>query len=126
MRLFATLCSLCVFGTAIHAADSLSPYTADKVPTNVVDLWKDVDARKDALETEVIKEWKEDGIVTRYVIFKIGTFKGADARLAALYTFPEGLKNGPAFVWSHGGGQRADREHGTYFAINQRSKLQNW
>lgn len=116
MRLSATLCSLCVFGTAIHAADSLSPYTADKVPTNVVDLWKDVDARKEALEIEVIKEWKEDGIVTRYVIFKVGTFKGADARLAALYTFPEGLKKGPAFVWSHGGGQRAERERGTYFA----------
>ena len=44
MRLLTTLCSLCVLGTAIHAADSLTPYSADNVPTNVIDLWKDVDA----------------------------------------------------------------------------------
>jgi hypothetical protein len=69
--------------TALHAADSLTPYTADNVPQNVVDLWKDVDARKDALETKVVKEWREDGAVCRYVIFKVGTFKGADSRIAA-------------------------------------------
>ena len=68
---------------ALHAADSLIPYTADKVPQNVVDLWKDVDARKDALETKVLKEWRENGVVCRYVIFKVGTFKGADSRIAA-------------------------------------------
>jgi hypothetical protein len=127
MRLLTTLCILWFPGTVIHAADSLAPYTADNVPTNVIDLWKDVDARKDALETEIIKEWKEDGIITRYVIFKIGTFKGADARIAALYTFPEGMKKGPAFVWSHGGGQRAEQEHGTYFAKQGYATLDiNW
>ncbi|MCX7008132.1 MAG: hypothetical protein NTY53_12940, partial [Kiritimatiellaeota bacterium] len=47
----------------LQAADSLTPYMADKVPQNVVDLWKDVDARKDALETKVVKEWREDGVV---------------------------------------------------------------
>ena len=101
---------------ALHAADSLIPYTADKVPQNVVDLWKDVDARKDALETKVLKEWRENGVVCRYVIFKVGTFKGADSRIAAFYCFPEGAKKVPAFVWAHGGGQRADRERGLYFA----------
>ena len=101
---------------ALHAADSLTPYTADNVPQNVVDLWKDVDARKDALETKVVKEWRENGMVCRYVIFKVGTFKGADSRIAAFYTFPEGAKKAPAFVWAHGGGQRADRERGLYFA----------
>ena len=100
----------------VHAADSLTPYTADNVPQNVVDLWKDVDARKDALETKVVKEWRENGMVCRYVIFKVGTFKGADSRIAAFYTFPEGAKKAPAFVWAHGGGQRADRERGRYFA----------
>ena len=101
---------------ALHAADSLIPYTTDKVPQNVVNLWKDVDARKDALETKVVKEWRENGMVCRYVIFKVGTFKGADSRIAAFYTFPEGAKKAPAFVWAHGGGQRADRERGLYFA----------
>ena len=102
--------------TALHAADSLTPYTADNVPQNVVDLWKDVDARKDALETKVLKEWRENGVVCRYVIFKVGTFKGADSRIAAFYCFPEGAKKAPAFVWAHGGGQRADWERGLYFA----------
>lgn len=109
------------------AADSLTPYSAETVPDNIIDLWKDVDARKDALETEVVKEWREDGIVCRYVIFKIGTFKGADSRIAAFYTFPEGMKRGPAFVWAHGGGQRAEREHGTYFAEQGFATLDiNW
>ncbi len=99
-----------------HAADTFVPYTAETVPKNVTDLWKDIDPRKEALETEVVEEWEEDGIICRYVIFKIGTFKGADARLAAFYTFPKGMKNGAAFVWSHGGGQRAERERGAYFA----------
>jgi hypothetical protein len=99
-----------------RAADSLTPYTADNVPHNVVDLWKDVDARKDPLETEVVKESKADGVVCRYVIFKVGTFKGADSRIAAFYTFPEGTKKSPAFAWAHSGGQRAEQERGTYFA----------
>jgi len=55
--------------------------------------------------------------VTRYVTFKVGTFKGADARIAAYYSFPDNEKQkNAAFVWSHGGGQRADRGRGVYFA----------
>lgn len=111
------LSALCAFAVqSLHATDSLTPYTADNVPQNVIALWQDVDFRKDSLDVEVIKEWREEGIVCRYVIFKVGTFKDADARCAAFYTFPEGMKKGPAFVWVHGGGQRADRERGTYFA----------
>jgi len=102
-------------GTA-PATDTFIPYNEDNVPGNVVDLWKDVDARKDALETEIVKEWVEDGVVCRYVIFKVGTFKGADSRIAAFYTFPEGAEKLPAIVWAHGGGQRAELEHGKYFA----------
>ena len=97
-------------------ADTFVPYTADTVPNNVVALWKVVDARKDALETEIVKEWSEDGVVCRYVIFKVGTFKGADSRIAAFYTFPEGARKAAAIVWAHGGGQRAELEHGKYFA----------
>ena len=81
-----------------------------------MDLWKDVDARNDALETKVVKEWREDGVVCRYVIFKVGTFKGADSRIAAFYCYPEGAKKAPAFVYAHGGGQRPDWERGLYFA----------
>ena len=88
---------------------------------------EDVDFHRDSLDTEVIKEWKEDGIVCRYVIFKVGTFKGADSKCAAFYTFPEGMKSGPAFVWAHGGGQRADRVRGTYFAKQGYASIDiNW
>lgn len=101
---------------SLAAADSITPYTDGSVPQNAIHLWKDVDFRKDPLDIEVVKEWREDGVVCRYVIFTVGTFKGAKSRCAAFYTFPEGLKKGPAFVWAHGGGQRAERQRGTYFA----------
>lgn len=98
------------------AEETFKPYNSDNVPRNVIDLWKDLDPQKDQLETKVIKEWDEDGIICRYVIFKVGTFKGKESRVAAFYTFPKGMKNGPAFVWAHGGGQRAERRRGSYFA----------
>jgi dienelactone hydrolase len=107
-----------VMGLSIHAraADTFTPYKAAQVPQTVTDLWKDYDPCKEALEVKIVKEWKESGMVCRYVTFKIGTFKGADARIAAYYSFPDNGKKNPAFVWSHGGGQRADRQRGLYFA----------
>jgi len=112
-----TLCFACLSRSAANAGDSLTPYTsAAEVPQNVVDLWKDIDFRKDTLDTEILKEWSEDGVVCRYVIFTIGTFKGEKSRVAAFYTFPEGAKNAPAIVWAHGGGQRADLKHGKHVA----------
>ena len=99
------------------AADSVVPYATEQaVPRDVSSLWKDADFRRDPLETRVLKEWKEDGAVCRLVTFAVGTFKGAPARIAAFYTFPEGATRAPAFVWAHGGGQRADRSRGAYFA----------
>lgn len=119
------LCAAVVQG--VQAADSVVPYTADAVAQNAIDLWKDVDFGKDSLDTVVIQQWREDGVVCRYVIFKVGTFKGADARCAGFYTFPEGMKNGPAFVWAHGGGQRADRQRGAYFAKKGYASIDiNW
>ncbi len=102
--------------SASAASDSLSPYSAGKVPQNALELWKDIDLKKDPLDTRIIQEWRNNGTVCRYVTFKLGIFKGTDARVAAYYTFPEGMTKGPAFVWSHGGGQRAERTRGEYFA----------
>jgi len=46
--------------------ESLMPYTrASEVPQTVVDLWKDYDPRKEELEIEIHKEWKQDGVVSR-------------------------------------------------------------
>lgn len=84
---------------------------AAEVPQSVEQLWSDFDPRKDALETEVIREFKEDGAVIRHVRFVIGTFKGQTARMTAIYGFPEGAKDKheklPAVMHIHGGGQRA-------------------
>lgn len=112
---------------SVFAADSVTPYTAQTVPQNTVALWKDVDFRRDPLDVKVVKEWRQDGIVCRYVIFTVGTFKGAKSRCAAFYSYPEGMKNGPAFVWAHGGGQRAERRRGAFFAKHGYATIDiNW
>lgn len=80
---------------------------AGDVPQSVTELWADFDPRKDPIETEVIREWKEDGGVFRHVRYLIGTFKGKPARMAAIYGFPGGAKEKlPAVMHIHGGGQR--------------------
>lgn len=96
------------------AAASLSLFdvhrllAAENVPQSVDELWSDFDPRKDQLEIEVIREWKEDGGVYRHVRYLIGHFKGKPARMAAIYGFPEGAKEKlPAVMHIHGGGQRA-------------------
>ena len=115
MRLLSAL--LTTAAAILSAADSLQPYASEAdVPRDVVSLWRDVDFRRDPLDVRVLKEWKEDGVVCRHVTFLVGNFKGAPSRIAAFYTFPEGAKNAPAFVWAHGGGQRAERRRGAYFA----------
>jgi dienelactone hydrolase len=55
-------------------------------------------------------------VVIQYLTYKVGTFKGTDARVAAYYSFPDQPGKHPAFVWTHGGGQRAERTRGKYFA----------
>lgn len=106
-----------LLGLSLHAAETFTPYQhAGEVPRNVVELWMDYDARKEPLDVQIVKEWKADGVVTRYVTFKVGTFKGTDARIAAYYSFPANGEKNAAFVWSHGGGQRAERGRGVYFA----------
>jgi hypothetical protein len=82
---------------------------AAEVPQSVIELWADFDPRSDPLEVELVREWKSDGMVLRYVRFLVGTFKGKPARLAAFYGFPEGTTGKlPAVMHIHGGGQRAD------------------
>jgi hypothetical protein len=88
----------------IHAQ---APSAAESVPQSVAELWADFDPRRDPIETEVIREWKEDGAVLRHVRYFIGSFKGRPARMAAVYGFPEGTKEKiPAVMHIHGGGQR--------------------
>lgn len=100
-----------VFTLALLACFSCShaqsPSAAQSVPQSVAELWADFDPRRDPIETEVIREWKEDGVVLRHVRYFIGSFKGRSARMAAVYGFPEGTKEKlPAVMHIHGGGQR--------------------
>lgn len=108
--------TLCAWIAPATAADTFKPYAVDEVPGNAVDLWKDYDPRAEPLDVQIVKQWEIDGVICRYVIFTVGTFKDTPARLAAYYTFPKGAKRRPAFVWCHGGGQRADKTRGLYFA----------
>ena len=82
-------------------------FASEGVPQSVAELWADFDPRLDALEIEVIREWKEDGVVLRHLRYFIGSFKGQPARMAAVYGFAEeGKGKRPAVLHIHGGGQR--------------------
>ncbi|MEE2640512.1 MAG: dienelactone hydrolase family protein [Planctomycetota bacterium] len=103
-------------GPFARCEDSLAPFTLETVPRDVRQLWDPIDFGKDPLETSVVREWEEAGVTCRYVLFTVGTFKGKKSRCGAFYTFQTGMKKGPGFVWAHGGGQRADRQRGLWFA----------
>ena len=78
--IFSSLTTWCV--------DSFLPYqSAEEVPKTAKELWAAYDSTKEDLDVKVIKEWKEDGIIIRYLTYKVGTFKGTDARVAAYYSF---------------------------------------
>ena len=90
-------------------ADETIPVLKDgKVPASFNELWGNYDPRREPLETEVLKEWEEDGVVLRIVRYRIGIFKGQKAMMAAVYGFPKGGSKLPGLVQIHGGGQFAD------------------
>ena len=94
--------------TDAFADDEVLQSVPHSVPQSVKALWADFDPRNDPLETEILREWTEDGGVFRLVRYLIGHFKGKPARMAAIYGFPEGTKEKlPAVMHIHGGGQRA-------------------
>ena len=120
------VCALVMVGTALKAADTFEPYKSD-VPESAVVLWEDYDPRHEPLDIEVVREWENEGVVTRYVTFTVGTFKGKKSRIAGYYCLPAGKTKLPAFVWAHGGGQRADRHRGEYFARQGYASIDiNW
>ena len=101
----------------LMAKDTFVPYQTDEeVPRTVPELWKGYDPTVEPLDMEVVTTFEEDGIICKYVIYTVATVKGVPSRIAAYYTYPEGGTDLPAFVWAHGGGQRADKSRGIYFA----------
>ncbi len=105
--LFSLLvCTNALLSTAIQA-ETLPPLVNGRVPANLDELWADFDPRQEPLEVEVLKEWEQDGAVCRLVRFQVGVFKGAPAKVAAFYAFPQGGQKLPALLSIHGGGQSA-------------------
>jgi pimeloyl-ACP methyl ester carboxylesterase len=92
--------------------DTLPPLTDEKAPKNLEEMWAGFDPRAEPLEVEKLLEWEEDDVVLRIVRFRIGVFKGEQARLAAIYGYPKSVvgaaKRLPGLVQIHGGGQYAD------------------
>ena len=107
---------------------SASLARAADVPRSVEELWSDFDPRKDALETEVFKEWREEGMVFRNVRFVIAEIKGKKTRLAGIYGFPDGSQGRlPAVLQIHGGGGKARLDEVKYLAARGYAVLSvNW
>lgn len=107
------LCLLAVFflmsvQNIFAELDTLPPLNDDKVPQNFDQLWADFDPRAEPLDTEILKQWEEDGVVLQVLRYRVGIFKGQKAMMAAVYGYPKGALKLPGLVQIHGGGQYAD------------------
>ncbi|MHC4876779.1 MAG: dienelactone hydrolase family protein [Planctomycetota bacterium] len=112
--------------TLIVLAGSTSAL-AQSVPQTVEQTWAGFDPRAEPLETEVIRETVEDGIVLRHVRYVVGTFGGKTTRVAAFYAFPKDGKQLPGIVQLHGGGQRAMPETVKFWASHGYASIAvNW
>ena len=92
--------------------ETLPALSGDHAPQSYQEMWSGFDPRSEPLDTEVLHEWREDGVTLRVVRFRMGVFKGTKATLAAIYGFPTDAANQgqklPGLVQIHGGGQYAD------------------
>ena len=95
-------------GVSSFAQETLAPLKNGVAPQTHAELWADCDPRTEPLDVEVLKEWQEDGVVLKVLRYRIGTFKGQRAMMAAVYGYPKGGRNLPGLVQIHGGGQYAD------------------
>ena len=107
-RSILPLCLMAICRSFTFAGETLPPLPAGHTPGNVEELYAGYDPAAEPLETEVLKEWEDDGVVLRVVRYRIGIFKGRKAMMAAIYGFPKGGKRLPGLVQVHGGGQFAD------------------
>jgi hypothetical protein len=94
--------------TPLRAEDSLPPLKDGQAPRSYENLWAGYDPCREPLDVEVLKQWKEDGVVLRVVRYRIGIFTGQKAMMAGVYGFPEGGTKLPGLLQIHGGGQYAD------------------
>ncbi len=88
--------------------ESLPPLVDGKAPQTIDEMWAAYDPRAEPLETEVLHEWEEDGVIMKVLRYRIGIFKGRKAMMAAVYGYPKNGRALPGLVQIHGGGQYAD------------------
>lgn len=96
-----------LLGAAI-GQETVPPITNNVPPQNFEEMWKGFDPRAEPLETEILKEWQEDGVVLQVIRYRVGIFKGQRVMMAAVYGYPKGGENLPGLAQIHGGGQYAD------------------
>lgn len=109
------------------AEDSLPPLAGGKAPETLDQLWAGYDPAREPLETTVVREWQQEGVTCRYLLFTIGTFKGKRSRLAAFYAFRKSQAKLPGVLHLHGGGQRASLTTVIFLALNGYAALStNW
>ena len=95
-------------GTPLRAEDSLPALKDGMAPQSYEELWAGYDPCREPLDSEVLKQWEEDGVVLRVLRYRIGIFKGQKAMMAGVYGFPKGGTRLPGLLQIHGGGQYAD------------------
>ena len=80
----------------------------NEIPRTHAAMWRGFDPRLEPLETEILKEWEQDGVTLQVLRYRIGLFKGKKSWMAAVYGYPKGAKGLPGLLQIHGGGQYAD------------------
>ncbi|WP_339887290.1 MULTISPECIES: dienelactone hydrolase family protein [Rhodopirellula] len=107
--LLALMVVLCGADFAPAQLDETLPSLVDgRAPENFEEMWRGFDPTSEPLNVEVVREWEEDGVDLKIVRFRMGVFKGHEAKLAAVFGVPKGATNVPGLVQIHGGGQFAD------------------
>jgi cephalosporin-C deacetylase-like acetyl esterase len=101
-----------VFGMITHSVvalnETLPLLKEGEAPQDFEQMWDGFDPRAEPLDTEILKQWDEDGVVMQVIRYRIGIFKGQKAMMAAVYGYPEAGTKLPGLVQIHGGGQYAD------------------
>ncbi|HQW30255.1 MAG TPA: acetylxylan esterase, partial [Verrucomicrobiales bacterium] len=106
---------------------SFGPLTAADTPQSLTELWAGFDPNEGPLESEVLKEWEQEGVVCRIVRYQVGVLKGAPSRVAAFYAFPKDGTKLPAILEMHGGGQSASLNSVVTYAKRGYASLSiNW
>ena len=105
---FPILFSSFLYSLNATPGESLPSLEKKNAPKNIFEMWQGFDPRVEPLETEILKEWTQDGVALQILRYRIGVFKGKKAWMAGVYGFPEGENQLPGLLQIHGGGQYAD------------------